>query len=171
MGRSGLGFGLLAGLAVSRSPSWRRWCLAPDRHGFLARLTTVTHSPEPGLHDRGELMAGLRSSGRCWCVLEGGDELIESAERSGDAEVVGVVAGADDLSVSDADHEDAGQRERLAGTGNGAPVLGLGHDDLRVRGLVDGDVGRLGTHITVPRARLGDMLIQLFAGADRMRPR
>jgi hypothetical protein len=56
--------------------------------------------------------------------------------------MVEVVAGADDLAVAHPEHEDAGQDERLSGAGDGAPVLELGDDHLRIGRLVDDDVGR-----------------------------
>ena len=63
------------------------------------------------------------------------------AADSGRGDVVEVVAGADDLTVADPEHEDAGQRERLSGVGGGSLVFELGDDDLGVGRLVDGDVG------------------------------
>jgi hypothetical protein len=54
--------------------------------------------------------------------------------------MVVVVAGADDLAVADAEHEDSGQHSRLPGAVGDLLVLELGDDDLGVGCLVDGDV-------------------------------
>jgi hypothetical protein len=54
--------------------------------------------------------------------------------------VVDVVAGLDDLAVTDPHHEHAGHGAGLAGRQHRGAVVELGHDDLGVGGLVDDDV-------------------------------
>ena len=66
----------------------------------------------------------------------------QAAEHPGDLDVVGVVAGLDDLAVPDPHHEHVGDGERLPGAGSRAAVLELADDHLRVGGLVHGDRGR-----------------------------
>jgi hypothetical protein len=71
---------------------------------------------------------------------EGCEEFAEVARGPGRGEVVVVVAGADDLAVADAEHEDGGQRVRLSSVGRGSLVFELGDDDLGIGCLVDRDV-------------------------------
>jgi hypothetical protein len=63
---------------------------------------------------------------------DGCDECVELAADSGRGDVVEVVAGVDDLTVADTEHEDAGQRERLSGVGDGSLIFELGDDDFGV---------------------------------------
>jgi hypothetical protein len=71
--------------------------------------------------------------------------------------MVVVIAGADDLTVADPEHEDGRQRVRLSRTGVSALMFELGDDDLGVGALVDDDVGypaaALRTGIGWPGAR------------------
>jgi hypothetical protein len=46
--------------------------------------------------------------------------------------MVVVVAGADDLTVADAQHEDGRQRVRLSSAGIGSLIFELGDDDLGI---------------------------------------
>jgi hypothetical protein len=69
------------------------------------------------------------------------------APDPGRGEMVDVVAGFDDLTVADAEHEDAGKAECLVGAGDGSLVFKLGDDDLRVGGVVDDDVGGLAVQL------------------------
>jgi hypothetical protein len=55
--------------------------------------------------------------------------------------MVEVVAGADDLTVADTEHEDGRQREWLSSAGDSALIFELGDDDLGIGCLVDCDVG------------------------------
>src|SRR2546423_2194709 len=67
--------------------------------------------------------------------------VVELPPDSSRGDMVEVVAGADDLSVTDTQHEDAGHREGLSSVGDGSLIFELGDDDLGVGCLVDGDVG------------------------------
>src|SRR5262249_2150626 len=93
----------------------------------------------------------------------GCDECVELAPHPGCGEMVEVVSRADDLAVADPEHEDARQRERLPGVGDGSLIFELGNDHLGIGRLVNGDVGR-------PAAQRGacagwrEMLAKLLTG-------